>query len=255
MNKISGAFAGKKAFIAYIMAGDPNLSVSAQYILAAQEAGADMIEIGIPFSDPVAEGEVVEAAHMRSLHAGTRLDGIFEMLASIKDQMRTPMAFATYLNPVFVYGYDSFFARCVDVGVCAVIIPDMPFEEQGEAKEAAGRHGVEIITLIAPTSGERISKIARQAQGFIYLIPPMDTDGDGSAALTAMVAEIKKAADIPVAIDCGTCSPQQARRLLASADSIIVGSSIASIVQQHGENARQPLYEHIKELKKDMMQP
>ena len=144
MTRIKDAFIGKKAFIAYLMAGDPNLSASAEYILAAQEAGADMIEIGIPFSDPIAEGEVIQAASARALEAGTRLDGVFAMVASIKDEMRIPMVFMTYLNPLFVYGYDRFFARCAEIGICGVIVPDMPFEEQDETRESSRKYGVEV---------------------------------------------------------------------------------------------------------------
>jgi len=255
MNKISDAFANKKAFIAYLMAGDPNLAASAEHILTAQEAGVDMVEIGIPFSDPVAEGEVIEAASMRALAAGARLDGVFDMVASIKDKMRIPMVFMTYLNPVFVYGYERFFAKCEEIGICGAIIPDLPFEEQGEAKPIAARHGVELVTLVAPTSEKRISRIASEAEGFIYLVSSLGVTGVRggiSTDLNAIVSEIKKHTAVPVAIGFGIGTPEQAKAYSAVADGVIVGSAIVRIIGQHGENAKAPLFDYIHEMKQSL---
>jgi tryptophan synthase alpha chain len=255
MNRIKDAFNNKKAFIAYLMAGDPNLKVSAEYILTAQDAGADMIEIGIPFSDPIAEGEVIQAASVRALAAGTRLDGIFDMVASIKDKMRIPLVFMTYVNPVFVYGYDRFFKRCADIGICGIIIPDMPFEEQGEAKTSAKEHGIEIVTLVAPTSEKRISQIAKNAEGFIYLVSSMGVTGVRSEITTdlpAIVAEIRKHTATPIAIGFGISTPEQAKYYSLAADGVIVGSAFVRIIGQYGENAKQLLYESIKEMKQNI---
>jgi tryptophan synthase alpha chain len=252
MIKISDAFKNKKAFIAYLMAGDPDLETSAEYILTAQEAGADLIEIGIPFSDPIAEGEVIQAASVRALNAGTRLDGIFDMVYSIRERMRVPMVFMTYLNPVFVYGYDRFFEKCADIGVCGVIIPDMPFEEQGEAKELASGHGVEIVTLVAPTSAERTAKIAGSAEGFIYLISSMGVTGVRSEITTdisRITADIRKVTSVPVAVGFGISTPEQAERYSAAADGVIVGSAIVRIIGQYGKDAKRELYEYIRAMK------
>ena len=248
MNRIKDAFAGKKAFIVYLMAGDPNLAASANYILAAQDAGADMIEIGIPFSDPIAEGEVIQAASERALAAGTRLDGVFDMVASIKDQMRIPMVFMTYLNPVFVYGYERFFARCEKIGICGLIIPDLPFEEQDEAKEVAGKYNVEIVTLIAPTSKQRIAEIAHNAEGFIYLVSSMGVTGVRNTIttdLTGIVSEIKKHTSIPIAVGFGISTPEQVEQYSKTADGVIVGSAIVRIVGQHGSEAKNEVCEFI----------
>ncbi|MCL2813143.1 MAG: tryptophan synthase subunit alpha [Oscillospiraceae bacterium] len=253
MNKIKQAFLNKKAFIAYLMAGDPNLAASANYILAAQKAGADMIEIGIPFSDPIAEGEAIQSASVRALAAGARLDGVFDMVASIKDKMRVPMVFMTYLNPVFVYGYDRFFAECAKIGICGAIIPDLPFEECGEAKTISVKHGIEIVTLIAPTSQKRIAKIAESAEGFIYLVSSMGVTGIRSeiaADITAVAGEIRKHTDVPIAVGFGISTPEQAKHYSEAADGVIVGSAIVSIIGQYGENAKQALYEYIREMKK-----
>jgi tryptophan synthase alpha chain len=252
MIRIRDAFRGKKAFIAYLMAGDPNLAVSADYILTAQEAGADMIEIGIPFSDPIAEGEVIQAASVRAIDAGTRLDGIFGMVAVIKDKMRIPMVFMTYLNPVFVYGYGRFFAKCAEIGICGIIIPDMPFEEQGEAKAEAKKYGVEVVSLAAPTSGKRIEKIAGSAEGFIYLVSSMGVTGvrdNITTDLPAIISEIKEITDIPVAVGFGISTPEQAKNYSAMADGVIVGSAIVRIVGQYGDKAKDVLYEYIRTMK------
>ncbi|MDR0490730.1 MAG: tryptophan synthase subunit alpha [Oscillospiraceae bacterium] len=255
MIRIKEAFADKKAFIAYLMAGDPNLAVSAEYILTAQDAGTDMVEIGVPFSDPIAEGEVIQAAGKRALAAGTRLDGVFDMVASIKEKMRIPMVFMTYLNPVFVYGYDRFFARCAEIGICGVIIPDLPFEEQGEVKTAAIKYGVETVTLVAPTSERRIAQIAVNAEGFIYLVSSMGVTGvrgEITTDISAIVTEIKKHADVPVAIGFGISTPEQAGRFSKIADGVIVGSAIVRIIGQYGENAKEALYDYIREMKQEL---
>ena len=257
MNRIIDAFECKKAFITYLMAGDPNLAVSAEYILAAQEAGADLIEIGIPFSDPIAEGEVIQAASVRALAAGTRLDGVFDMVASIKDQMRIPIVFMTYLNPVFVYGYDRFFAKCAEIGICGVIIPDLPFEEQGEAKSVAAKYKFEVVTLVAPTSEKRVIQIAERAEGFIYLVSSMGVTGVRSEIttdLSALVYEIRKYTDIPIAIGFGISTPEQARSYSAIADGVIVGSAIVRIIGEHGKDAKQAVYEYIRSMKQGFVE-
>ena len=255
MNKIRDAFNNKKAFIAYLVAGDPNLESSAEYILTAQDAGADMVEIGIPFSDPIAEGEVIQAAALRALSAGTRLDGIFDMVESIRDKMRIPMVFMTYLNPVFVYGYDRFFERCAKIGICGIIIPDMPFEEQGEAKSFACLHGIEVVTLVAPTSETRIAQITKGAEGFIYLVSSMGVTGvrsEISTDLPAIVSEIRKHTDIPIAVGFGISTPEQVKHYSSIADGVIVGSAFVRLIGSKGKEAKAELYEYICELRQSI---
>jgi len=255
MNRIKDAFLNKKAFITYLMAGDPNLAASAEHILTAQEAGADMVEIGIPFSDPVAEGEVIQSAAMRALAAGTKLDGVFDMVASIKDKMQIPMVFMTYLNPMFVYGYDRFFSKCAEIGICGVIVPDLPFEEQSEAKAVAAKYGVEIVTLVAPTSEKRIAQIAESAEGFIYLVSSMGVTGVRSEITTdllAIISEIKKHTEVPVAVGFGISTTAQTSHYSAISDGVIVGSAIVRIIGQYGENAKQALYEYISKMKQSI---
>jgi tryptophan synthase alpha chain len=252
MIKIAEAFRNGKAFIAYLMAGDPDVETSAEYILTAQEAGADLIEIGIPFSDPIAEGKVIQAASARALGAGAELNRIFDMVDSIRDRMKTPMVFMTYLNPVYVYGYDRFFSKCAQIGISGVIIPDMPFEEQGEAKEVAKKYGVEVVTLIAPTSEKRVAEIARNAEGFLYLVSSMGVTGvrgEISTDLSSIVTEIREITNTPVAIGFGISTPEQAGLYSAIADGVIVGSAIVRIIEQYGAQAKQPLYEYIRSMK------
>lgn len=258
MNRMKDAFQNKKAFIAYLMAGDPTLETSAEYILAVQDAGADMVEIGIPFSDPIAEGEVIQAASMRALTAGARLDGVFDMVASIQNKMLIPMVFMTYLNPVFVYGYDRFFAKCAEIGICGLIIPDLPFEEQNEVKCAAVKYDVEIVTLVAPTSEKRITQIADDAEGFIYLVSSMGVTGirgEITTDLPAIVSKIRKHTDIPVAIGFGISTPKQAAYYSGIADGIIVGSAIVRMIGEHDENTKNMLYEYIREMKRNSELP
>jgi tryptophan synthase alpha chain len=255
MIKIGEAFKGKKAFIAYLMAGDPDLDTSAEYILTVQEAGADLIEIGIPFSDPIAEGEVIQAASERALRAGTRIDGVFEMVDSIKERMRVPMVFMTYANLVFAYGYDRFFAHCADVGIAGIIIPDIPLEEQAEVKVPANKYGVEVITMVAPTSESRIAKIAEAAEGFVYVVSSMGVTGMRSEIdtdISAIISKIKGSSDVPVAVGFGISTPEQAKQFSKIADGVIVGSAIVRIIAQQGTDAKQALHDYVKGMKKEV---
>jgi len=252
MKRIRDAFDGKKAFIAYLMAGDPNLEKSAEYILAAQAGGADLIEIGIPFSDPVAEGPVIEAAAARALTQGTRLEDVLNMVAGIQDRVHIPLLLMTYCNPVFVYGYENFFARCAEVGVCGVIIPDLPFEEQAEAQIYARACDVEMVTLIAPTSQERVAQIAAEAEGFIYLVSSLGVTGVRSEITTdlaGIVMDIKRHTSIPVAVGFGISTPEQAALYAQVTDGVIVGSAIVDIIAQHGENAAAHVQAYIASMK------
>ena len=168
MSRIQKAFENKKAFIAFLTAGDPSLDKTEEYILEMERAGADLIEIGIPFSDPIAEGPVIQEADIRALSGGVTTDDIFDMVKKLREKTEIPLVFMTYLNPVFHYGYEAFFERCQDVGIDGIIIPDLPFEEKEEVDVVASRYGIDLISMIAPTSKERIRKIAKGAKGFLY---------------------------------------------------------------------------------------
>ncbi|MDR2191402.1 MAG: tryptophan synthase subunit alpha [Endomicrobium sp.] len=253
MNKISEIFKNKKCLITYLTAGDPNIEKTAEYIIAMSKSGADLIEIGIPFSDPTAEGEVIQNAMKRALKNDVSIDDIFAAVSKVKKEIAAPLAFMTYLNPVFNYGYANFFKKCRETGVCAVIVPDMPYEERGEIKDFAARNEIAIITLIAPTSKERIKTLAANAQGFIYLVSSLGVTGVRNEITTdigGIIDEIKKVSNIPVAVGFGISTPQQAKEMTKYADGVIVGSAIVKIIARHGVNASQKLSEYVSSLKK-----
>lgn len=250
--KIKDAFKNGKAFMPFILAGDPNLDATGRFIVSMAKAGADLIEIGIPFSDPVAEGQVIQAASKKALDSGTTTDGIFDMVASIRDKVNIPLLLMTYINPIFVYGKDKFFAKCQEVGICGVIVPDMPFEEKDELLAPANNHGVEVVSLIAPTSEDRIGMIAKEAQGFIYCVSSLGTTGVRSEIKTdldSIVATIRKYTDVPTAIGFGISTPEQAQKMAAIADGAIVGSAVIKIIDKYAGNAEQPIYEYVKKMK------
>jgi tryptophan synthase alpha chain len=255
MSNIKDAFKGKKAFIAYLMAGDPNLDKTAEYILALQEGGADLIEIGIPFSDPIAEGETIQNANLRAFASKTTLNGIFEMTLALKGKVKIPLLFMSYVNPIFNYGYDAFFKRCLDCGVTGVILPDVPFEEQGEVLPFAQKYGIEIITLIAPTSFRRIENIAKTAEGFIYLVSSMGVTGVRSVIsddIRPIAAAIRERTDTPVAVGFGIHTPEQAAEISRYADAVIVGSAIVNIIAKNSGKTGIELTEYVRAMKKGM---
>jgi len=235
------------SFVSFITAGDPSLEKTREFIKILAKY-SDIIEIGLPFSDPVAEGEVIQAANMRALEKGVTTDGVFEMLETVNFDK---LCLLTYANPVFVYGYDRFFCRCKDCGVYGVIIPDLPFEERDEAAEYADRYGVHLITLIAPTSAERVQMLAKNATGFIYLVSSMGVTGirgEFNAGLKGIVEEIRKVTDVPVMIGFGVSTPQQAAEMRRIADGVIVGSALVKIIAEHGEESAPYLEEFLMEM-------
>ena len=254
MNRISNAFKNEngKAFIGFLTAGDPDIKSSEEFILEMVKAGADLIEIGIPFSDPIAEGKVIEAANTRALSNGATTDTVFELVQSIRAKIQVPLVFLTYLNPVFKYGYEKFFRRCNSTGIDGIIIPDLPFEEKGELAEYAERNDVKIISLIAPTSKERVKRIAENSTGFIYLVSSMGVTGvreNIDTDLESIIKDIRSATNTPVAVGFGISTPEQARKFSAISDGVIVGSAIVKIIEQHGKTAAKHVYEYVKSMK------
>ena len=252
MIKIKEAFQSGKAFIGFLTAGDPSLEKTEEYIVAMAEAGADLIEIGIPFSDPIAEGPVIQEADIRALAAGTTADGIFEMVRSVRKKVRVPLVFMTYLNPVFHYGMERFCRRCAESGISGLIVPDLPFEEKEELAPACRSCGIELVSMIAPTSEERIRRIAAEAEGFLYVVSSMGVTGVRSEITTdigAMTAAAKSVSDVPCAEGFGISTPQQAAEMARHADGVIVGSAIVKIIAQYGENASDHIFHYVKEMK------
>lgn len=253
-NKIKKAFStpNKKAFIAFLTAGDPDADSTVKFVLEMEKAGADLIEIGIPFSDPTAEGVVIQDANIRALKNGMTTDGVFDIVKRIREVSQIPLCFMTYCNPVFHYGYDRFFAKCEELGVDGIIIPDLPYEEKKEVEEPAEAHNVVLISMIAPTSEARIHMVAKEAKGFIYVVSSMGVTGVRSEIKTdlgSIVESIREVTDTPCAIGFGISTPEQAGAMAAVSDGSIVGSAIVKIIAANGAEAAPKLYDYVKEMK------
>lgn len=252
MNRIEQAFENKKAFIPFITAGDPCLDVTKEAILAMQRAGADLIEIGIPFSDPVAEGPVIQEADNRALAAGTTTDKIFDMVESIRDQIHVPFVFMTYINPIYVYGTEKFAKRTRQCGGAGVIVPDIPYEERGEIQDAFENEGLTVISMIAPTSASRAKMIAKDAKGFLYCVSSMGVTGvrtEINTDIAGLIQQVKSVTDIPCAIGFGISTPEQASKMAAISDGAIVGSAIVRLVEQYGKDCVPHIEEYVRSMK------
>ena len=252
MSNINKAFEQGKAFIGFLTAGDPDLETTKKCIISMEKAGADLIEIGIPFSDPIAEGIVIQGANIRALKSNTCLNDIFDMVKQLRTETKIPMVFLTYVNPVFNYGYEKFFKTCKETGVDGVIIPDLPYEEKNELKEYADKYDIDVISLIAPTSHDRIKTIAKEAKGFVYVVSSMGVTGVRSEITTdlaAIVKLIKETAPTPAAIGFGINTPEQAKYFSTIADGVIVGSAIVKLIEKHGKNSPEYVYNYVKEMK------
>lgn len=253
MNKVSDAFKNGKAFIGFVTAGDPDLETSREIMVKMAQAGCDLIEIGIPFSDPIAEGPIIQEANLRSLSGGTTTDKVFSLASEVSAEVDIPLVFMTYLNVLFKYGYDKFLNNAKKSGVSGVIIPDLPFEEKAELQSVAQKYDIDVISLIAPTSEQRIQMIAKEAQGFVYEVSSLGVTGVRSEIKTdleSITRAVKSATDIPVAIGFGISTPEQAKKYSAVADGVIVGSAIVKIIAQHGKNAPEEVYKYVSLMKK-----
>ena len=238
--RISAAFTGRKALVVFLTGGDPDLATTEQLILALAQSGADLIEIGIPFSDPVAEGSVIQAASQRALAAGCTVDKLFDLVARIRPRVGVPVLFMTYINPIFVYGKDRFMKQCASCGVDGVIVPDLPFEERAELAEVCARYGIAQISMIAPTSEDRIKAIARQAEGFLYCVSSLGVTGMRTAIsgrVGEMIDQVRQVSDVPCAVGFGISTPEQARAMAHLGDGVIIGSAIVDLIAGQGRDS------------------
>ncbi len=252
MSNIRTAFENGKAFIPFITCGDPDLETTAKVIRAAAENGADLIELGIPFSDPTAEGPVIQGANIRALAGGVTTDKVFELVAELRRDVKTPMVFMTYANVVFSYDPERFMARCCETGVGGIILPDLPFEEKDEFTSVARQYGVDIISLIAPTSENRISMIAKEAEGFIYVVSSLGVTGvrnEITTDISNIVKVIRDSTDVPCAVGFGISTPEQAKKMAAVSDGAIVGSAIIKLLEKYGRDAAPYVGEYVKSMK------
>lgn len=254
MTSLKEAFSKEKTFVAFTVAGDPNIDKSIEYTVALANAGADVIELGIPFSDPIADGPVIQKAGLRAFDAGIDTDKIFDMVSRIREQTDVPLVFLSYLNKLYDYGYEEFFTECENRGVSGVVIPDLPFEERGEVDEQATAHNVSIIPLVAPTSGDRVKKIVEDSTGFIYLVSSLGITGvrdnnQMAGDLSETVAKIREYTDTPVAVGFGIHTPEQVTEMNRIADGAIIGSGIVKLIEADPDNATDSIEEYVRNIK------
>ena len=251
MSNIRQAFENGKAFIPFITCGDPDLETTAKIVRAAAENGASLIELGIPFSDPTAEGPVIQGANIRALSAGTTTDKVFDLVAELRRDVKIPLVFMTYANVVFSYDAERFMARCCETGVGGIILPDLPYEEKGEFLSVAKQYGVDIISLIAPTSADRTAMIAKEADGFIYIVSSLGVTGvrnSISTDISGIVKIIRENTDVPCAVGFGISTPEQAAAMASVSDGAIVGSAIIRIMEKYGRDAAPYVGEYVRSM-------
>lgn len=251
MNRIKEAFAKGKAFIPFITCGDPDLLTTGKIIRAMQDNGADLIELGIPFSDPTAEGPVIQGANLRALSGKVTTDDIFEFVSEIRKDVTIPLVFMTYANVVFSYGSDRFAEKCQSTGMDGLILPDVPFEEKEEFSSVFQKYGIDLISMIAPTSEQRIAEIARNASGFIYIVSSLGVTGVRSEISTdigAIVRLVRENSSIPCAVGFGISRPEQAAKMASLSDGAIVGSAIVKLAEKYGKDAAPAIGSYVKEM-------
>lgn len=252
MTETAKAFENGKAFIPFITCGDPDLETTAKIVREAVANGADLIELGIPFSDPTAEGPVIQGANIRALKGGVTTDKVFNLVRELRKDVTVPMVFMTYSNVVFSYGADKFISTCKEIGINGLILPDLPYEEKEEFLPQCKKYGVDLIPLIAPTSENRIAMIAKEADGFIYLVSSLGVTGtrsEISTDLKSIVDVIRQNTSVPCAIGFGISTPEQAKKMADIADGAIVGSAIIKIIEQYGKDASKYVGEYVKSMK------
>lgn len=249
MSRIAEAFKDHKAFIAFITVGDPDLETTKKVVKAAADNGADLIELGIPFSDPTAEGPVIMEADNAALKAGTTTDKVFQTTKELRKTISVPMVYMTYANVVFSYGAEKFAAKAAEAGIDGIILPDVPYEEKEEFDALFASYGMDLISMIAPTSENRIAMIAKEAKGFIYMVSSLGVTGTRSEITTdigKMTELVKNVTDVPCAVGFGISTPEQAAKMAALSDGAIVGSAIIKVVAKYGKDAAEPVGEYVK---------
>lgn len=254
MSKFGEALKNKKGFVGFLTAGDPSLEKTEEFIVEIERAGASIIEIGIPFSDPVAEGPMVQDANVRALSApgGCTTDMIFDMVGRVSAKVSVPLVFLTYLNPVYKYGYDNFFAKCKETGISGIIIPDMPYEEKEEVMQIADKYQVDVISLVVPGNDDRIKMIAKEAKGYVYALSTIGKDERDDSVIIAetqkLVDTIREVTDIPVVVDIGYNTANKAAECSKIADGIILENGIVKIIAERGKNAGKYVYDYVKSI-------
>ncbi|MDD6270165.1 MAG: tryptophan synthase subunit alpha [Oscillospiraceae bacterium] len=256
MSNIRKAFENGKAFIPFITCGDPDLETTGKVVRAAAENGADLIELGIPFSDPTAEGPVIQGANIRALAGGITTDKVFDFVKDIRRDVKIPLVFMTYANVVFSYGAEKFMSKCAETGIDGIILPDLPFEEKDEFQPICDKYGVDLISLIAPTSEQRIAMIAKEASGFIYVVSSLGVTGTRSEITTdigSIIKVIREHTEVPCAVGFGISTPVQAQKMASLSDGAIVGSAIIKIIEKYGRDSAEYVGEYVREMKQAVL--
>jgi len=243
MNRIAATFnklkeQNKKAFISFVTAGDPTLKDTYELILLMEKNGVDIIEIGVPFSDPMAEGPVIQRANIRALKNDINVDKIFEMVSKLREITQIPIIYLLYYNSILSYGSKVFFERCANSGVDGLIIPDLPYEEKEELTDISKETGVNLISMVSPTSKDRIKTICKEAEGFVYCVSSLGVTGTRSEFKTdfdSFIGEVKASTKMPAAIGFGISNAKQASELKKYADGIIIGSAIVRLMEENLE--------------------
>ena len=246
MNKISKAFENKKALIGFLTAGDPNLDMTERMILAMADAGMDMIEIGIPFSDPITETDSVQKANIRALSNGCTTDRIFEMLKRVRNYTEIPIVFMTYINPVFTYGKERFMELCKNCGIDGLIIPDLPFEERGEIEEVCRQYDVKRISSIVPSPTKRLQEIISHAEGFIYGV---DVENEGEQIMRI----VRDCSQLPCAAYLGDVTYEEAARAATVFDAVVIGGAVEMLVEKYGEDCIEHVSDYVRMMKKSVI--
>ena len=252
MSNIKNAFKNGKAFIPFITCGDPDLETTAECVREAVKNGADLIELGIPFSDPTAEGPVIQGANIRALKGGVNTNKIFELVRELRKDVSVPMVFMTYANVVYSYGAEKFISTCNEIGIDGLVIPDIPFEEKEEFQPYCKKYNVDLISFIAPTSENRIAMIAKEAEGFLYIVSSLGVTGarnEITTDLESIVKIVRENTDVPCAIGFGISTPEQAHTMAGYADGAIVGSAVVRILEEYGREAPKHIGEYVKTMK------
>lgn len=252
MSNIYKAFSDGKAFIPFITCGDPDLETTGAAIRAIAANGADLIELGIPFSDPTAEGVVIQGANLRALRGGVTTDQIFDFVRALRKDVKIPFVFMTYANVAFSYGADAFISACAELGIDGLILPDLPYEEKDEFLPTCRKYGVDLISMIAPTSADRIAMIAKEAEGFLYIVSSLGVTGTRSEIktdLASIVEVVRRNTKTPCAIGFGISTPEQAHKMAAIADGAIVGSAIIKLLERYGRDAPDKIGAYVKSMK------
>jgi len=256
MSKIGEAFRKGKAFIPFLTCGDPDIETTKRAVREMVKNGADLIELGIPFSDPMAEGPVIQGANARALSNGITTDIIFDMVSELRKEISIPFVFMTYANVVFSYGSERFISRCSEVGIDGMILPDVPYEERDEFSDICDKYDVDLISMVAPTSENRIAMIAKEAKGFLYVVSSLGVTGTRSEITTdlaSIVSIVRENTDIPCAIGFGISTPEQAKKMSAISDGAIVGSAIVRLLEQYKTEAPEHIGEYVKMMKDAVM--